>query len=409
MKVDTLRFLDHLLGLPLCWILTLVRRLAHLVTRNKSLPKVHKVLIIKLSEMGSTVLAYPALAELKKRSPGVELYFLVFRNNAAIINALDLTPSANIITVDIRTPLRLLRSGLFAIWHLLRAKVDTTIDMDFFSRLTAILSFCICRGNRVGHYPYTNEGLYRGDLLTHRVIYSPHVHTSIVYLSLVRTLFEKSNDEPYLRVRIDPEELILPSHAPSTETLSRVMSHLELAGIPQAATQKVVLINPNSSDLFPLRKWPLAYFAQLCGKLLSKFPLCWLVITGVSSESVDAQYILERVQDPHCIDFTGKTDFLELLALYSIASLMVTNDSGPAHFASLLRLPTVVLFGPETPRLYSPLGNKHKDLYAHFACSPCVSVYNAKKSPCEDSRCLKSITVDDVLQETLALLTPSIT
>jgi len=94
----------------------------------------------------------------------------------------------------------------------------------------------------------------------------------------------------------------------------------------------------------------------------------------------------------------------ELLALYSMATLMVTNDSGPAHFASLLQLPTVVLFGPETPRLYGPMGNAHKDLYAEFACSPCVSVYNGKKSPCTENRCLKEITVDQVLKEALVLL-----
>jgi ADP-heptose:LPS heptosyltransferase len=83
---------------------------------------------------------------------------------------------------------------------------------------------------------------------------------------------------------------------------------------------------------------------------------------------------------------------------------MVTNDSGPAHFSALLRLPTLVLFGPETPRLYSPMGDRHKDLYSNFACSPCVSVYNGKKSPCHESRCLMAITIDEVLKEALALL-----
>jgi len=60
-----------------------------------------------------------------------------------------------------------------------------------------------------------------------------------------------------------------------------------------------------------------------------------------------------------------------------------------------------VLFGPETPRLYSPMGNNHKNLYANYACSPCVSVYNAKKSSCKENRCLKAITVDEVLKEVL--------
>lgn len=404
MNVDTLRLLDRFIGVPLCWFSTLARSLARLVQPEKTLPAPHKVLIIKLSEMGSTVLAYPALAELKKRCPEVELFFLVFKNNADIIDVLDLTPSFKIIAVDIRSTGRLLASGMSAIRRLLRERIDTTIDMDFFSRLTALISFVICRGNRVGFHRYTSEGLYRGNLLTHRVLYSPHVHTSVAFMALVRTLFEKPADEPHYRGRINPSDLILPSYAPPADDVLSVRKKLEEAGVTNSQQQNLILINPNSSDIFPLRKWPLDYFARLCAKILAEIPAYWLVVTGVTSERDDARYILEHVQNPHCIDFTGRTTLGELLALYSLARLMVTNDSGPAHFASLLQLPTLVLFGPETPRLYGPMGNTHNDLYAEFACSPCVSVYNGKKSPCTENRCLKEITVDQVLKEALVLL-----
>jgi len=407
MRVDTLRFLDRYIGISLCWIFTLARWLARVAGRSRSLPAPRKVLIIKLSEMGSTVLAYPALAELKKRCADVELFFLTFKNNAGIIHALNLTPSSNVITVDIDSTSKLLITGLGAIRRLLRARIDTAIDMDFFSRFTALLSFLVCRGNRVGHHRYTNEGLYRGNLLTHRVMYSPHVHTSVAFMALIRTLFEKREDEPHYRGRIDPKDLILPKYTPSTDEVKSVRTKLEAAGVKDGNDQAIILINPNSSDIFPLRKWPLDYFAQLCEKLLKELPSSWLVITGVASEQRDARYIKERVPNSRCVDFTGKTNFRELLALYSIAKIMVTNDSGPAHFASLLQLPTVVLFGPETPRLYSPMGDRHKDLYADFACSPCVSVYNGKKSPCQENRCLKTITVDEVLKEVSAILHPS--
>src|SRR5712692_1937904 len=149
MRVDTLRFLDRYIGISLCWIFTLARWLARVAGRSRSLPPPHKVLIIKLSEMGSTVLAYPALAELKKRRPEVELFILVFKQNAAIVEILDLTPASNIITVDYRSAGRLLISGLQAVRRLLRERIDTAIDMDFFSRLTALISFLVCRGNRV--------------------------------------------------------------------------------------------------------------------------------------------------------------------------------------------------------------------------------------------------------------------
>jgi hypothetical protein len=69
-----------------------------------------------------------------------------------------------------------------------------------------------------------------------------------------------------------------------------------------------------------------------------------------------------------------------------------------------LQLPTVVLFGPETPRLYGPIGDKHKDMYSNFACSPCVSVYNGKNSPCQENRCLIAITPEAVFEEVLSSL-----
>ena len=351
------------------------------------------------------MLAYPALMELSNRCSGVELFFLVFKNNAPIIEVLDVAPPSHIVTVDFGSAMRLLVTGFEALRRLLRERIDTVIDMDFFSRFATVLSFLLCRGNRVGFHRYTNEGLYRGNLLTHRVMYSPHVHTSVAFMALVRTLFEKPDDEPHYRGRIDAKDLVIPKYVPSTEDVKRVQTKLEAAGVKDD-DQAIILINPNSSDIFPLRKWPLDYFAQLCEKLLKEMPSCWLVITGVASEQRDAQYIKQRLPNPRCVDFTGKTNFRELLALYSIARIMVTNDSGPPHFASLLRLPTVVLFGPETPRLYGPLGDHHKDLYAEFACSPCVSVYNGKKSPCQENRCLKVISVDEVLKEVLLQTSP---
>jgi ADP-heptose:LPS heptosyltransferase len=221
-------------------------------------------------------------------------------------------------------------------------------------------------------------------------------------MALIRTLFENPDDEPHYRGRIEAADLILPKYAPAPSDVKSVRNKLEAAGIQGSGRQSIILINPNSSDIFPLRKWPLDHFAGLCEKILQALPSSRLVITGVAAEQKDARYITERVASRRLIDFTGKTNFRELLALYSIAKIMVTNDSGPAHFASLLQLPTLVLFGPETPRLFSPMGDKHKDMYADFACSPCVSVYNGKKSPCRENRCLKTIAVADVFKEVLA-------
>jgi len=69
---------------------------------------------------------------------------------------------------------------------------------------------------------------------------------------------------------------------------------------------------------------------------------------------------------------------------------MVTNDSGPGHFAAVTDMPTFVIFGPETPALYGSLG-KTTPIFAGLACSPCVSASNHRKTACKDNVCLQVI------------------
>jgi ADP-heptose:LPS heptosyltransferase len=87
-----------------------------------------------------------------------------------------------------------------------------------------------------------------------------------------------------------------------------------------------------------------------------------------------------------------------LPALYRVAALLLSNDSGPGHFSSVTDLHSFILFGPETPRLYGSLGNS-TPIYAGLACSPCVSATNHRKTPCTDNVCLQVITADSVLQQ----------
>ena len=92
----------------------------------------------------------------------------------------------------------------------------------------------------------------------------------------------------------------------------------------------------------------------------------------------------------------GKTSLRELLVLYTLADVLVTNDSGPAHFASLTNIESVVLFGPETPKLFGAIGPGFHAVYAKLACSPCVNAFNHRFSPCTDNLCMQSITPEEV-------------
>jgi ADP-heptose:LPS heptosyltransferase len=93
----------------------------------------------------------------------------------------------------------------------------------------------------------------------------------------------------------------------------------------------------------------------------------------------------------------------QLLVLYSLSRVLVTNDSGPAHFASLTPIQTISLFGPETPKLFAAQSPRSHAMWAGIACSPCVSAYNNRVSKCKDNLCMQRITVDMVFAKTCEL------
>lgn len=93
----------------------------------------------------------------------------------------------------------------------------------------------------------------------------------------------------------------------------------------------------------------------------------------------------------------------ELLTLYSLSRILVTNDSGPAHFATLTPIQTITLFGPETPLLFAANSPRSHPLWAGIACSPCVSAYNNRVSSCSNNLCMQRITVDQIFAKTCEL------
>ena len=86
-------------------------------------------------------------------------------------------------------------------------------------------------------------------------------------------------------------------------------------------------------------------------------------------------------------------------SLYTRSAILVTNDSGPAHFASMTPIRVVTLFGPETPALFAARSPNAIALWAGIACSPCVNAYNNRQSVCRNNLCMQAITVDDVFKE----------
>jgi ADP-heptose:LPS heptosyltransferase len=109
------------------------------------------------------------------------------------------------------------------------------------------------------------------------------------------------------------------------------------------------------------------------------------------------------IDHPRVRSFAGKHRLSAILALYNISTVLVTNDSGPAHFSAITPIRSIVLFGPETPGLYGSLGNT-ESITVSLACSPCVTAANQKNSACDDAVCMRLITPERVLHSIRTVL-----
>jgi len=394
MKVDTMRRIDYYIGVPLCFLGSIFQRLVRLLIKNDMKPP-KNVLFIELSEMGSAILVDPAMRKLKKET-GAELYFAIFKKNKPSLDLLGTIPNENIYTIREHNLFAFVIDTFKFFFWTRKRKIGAVIDLELFSRFTALLAGFSGAPYKIGFHAYYNEGLYRGDFLSHKVAYNPHIHIAKNFIALINALLSSKEEIPYSKTLISNEEISLAKVNIVSEQ-KKIIQDIVINCTSEFSPQKnkIILINPNASELLIQRRWPQPNYVRLIKMILDKCSLAVVLITGDPHEREEAQLLKENVQNDRCINFAGKVTFAQLPLLYSISEFMVTNDSGPAHFAAITDMSTFVIFGPETPALYGSLG-KTTPIYAGLACSPCVSASNHRKTACMDNVCLQVIKPDHV-------------
>ena len=395
MNVDLQRGIDRYLGQFLCY-------LGSLFTRRRPAPERDpgSILVILLSEMGSLVLAYPMFSHLRKHYPQSQIYGLVFRKNREVLELLDVLEPENILTIDDASAGSFIADTLRTLRRLRRLHLDAVIDCELFARISSLLSLLSGAPSRAGFHPHTQEGLYRGSFINRPVLYNPYLHISQQYLTLALALesatYPLCKRKPGGRLPTAPLKLF-----PQDE-VEDFFGRLRQRH-PEIAARRLVLVYP-SGGMLPIRAWPLESYKSLCSSLVADGLSVGVI--GLPDSKPLAQEIVSHCGSAHCVDLTGYTrNIRELLLLFQRVELLVTNDGGPGHFAALTPAPTIILFGPETPQLYGPLSPNAHVLFSGLSCSPCVTAYNHRRSPCDgDNQCLKSIAAEAVLDKARELL-----
>ncbi|QWD78502.1 glycosyltransferase family 9 protein [Polynucleobacter sp. MWH-Svant-W18] len=402
-SVNTMRAIDHWVGVPLCAIATplvaLMDSARNLLSREPQAPK--KLLFIELSEMGSAILVDPAMRNAQAR--GAELFFLIFKSNRASLTLLNTVKPENIFTIDSSSLGGLIKDTLRFLIVARRHRIDTVIDLELFSRFTALLTGLCGARRRVGYHIFHGEGLWRGCMLTRKVHYNPHIHITKNFLSLIHAAFADKIEVPFSKIQIPDSEVRLEQAVINPVALEKVRERIEKlakeAGIEYVyGKHRLILINPNASDLLPQRRWAQQRFSELIQGVHQQYPHDLILITGSPAELAYVEKVRVVANVKNALNFAGQVSFAELPPLYTLSDVMVTNDSGPGHFSAVTALRTVVLFGPETPALYGSIGNSIA-ITANLACSPCVSAANHRKTPCHDNVCMQAISVTQVLEK----------
>jgi ADP-heptose:LPS heptosyltransferase len=400
MKASTIRFVDRWLGIPACALLTLWRRLFD--WRRPDGP-IRKVLVLKLVEQGATVIAEPALRAVVDRVGRENIFFMVLEENRGILDMLDIVPRENVISVPRGGAFTTFAGLIGGILRARREKIDAVLDFEFFARSSAVMAYLTGASRRAGYHSYHGDGPWRGDLMTHRLLYNPHHHALYAFLLLVEALWRDPAPLPALDIDVASLDTSLMRFQPTSEETAAVRQTLRDA-TGHDDPRPLVLLNANASDLIPLRKWDDDRYAELARRLLAEDPDLFVAFTGSPSEAKAIDAVVQTVNHRRCFSLAGKTTMRQLLVLYTLADVLVSNDSGPGHFAALTDIDILTLVGPETPKVWGVLGPRAHRISINLPCSPCVSIYNNRLSSCRNNLCMQGITVEMVHRKVVQLL-----
>jgi len=389
LNADRQRRIDRIIGPGVCWLLTLFHRLRGSERTHRD---VRRILVILLSEMGALVLTRPMFVRLREKYPSAAVFVLCSDQNRAALDLLEVVAQEQIITVRTDSIGALALDSARAVRRLRALRLDAVLDLELFARVSAIYAGVCGAVIRVGFHRHTQEGLYRGNFINRPVPYNPYQHIAQQFVTLADAI--DSTRVPTVK-RLLSASSPLPNIALRPGELEDARERLHRAH-PALARRPIVFLCPGAGRL-PIRAWPLSSFSSVARELIARgFAVA---IVGLREDRRLAATIQLACDDAACVDLTGYTASVrEITVLLHLGVLLITNDSGTGHFASLTPIPAIVLFGPETPVLYGSLSPHARNLHKPLSCSPCLTAYNHRRSPCDgDNVCLKSISPEEVL------------
>ena len=269
-------------------------------------------------------------------------------------------------------------------WHARRFDLAVLFPNAFASALVAALARVPAR---VG---YATQG--RGPLLTHTLQvpdWRGLRHEVFYYLNIVAELERMLHGSSSLESNEPHTGLFV------SDKRRRGAREL-LRGGGARLERPLVALCPGSTNS-RAKRWPAERFAALADSLVERSG-AEVVLIGAGEEMDVSEEVARRMRKRPVV-LTGETDLGQTVAVLSVADLLVTNDTGPAHVAAAVGCPVVVIFGPTNPVTTRPLSMLSEVVRVPPDCAPCM----LRDCPI-DHRCMTAITAEDVYARAVRVL-----
>ncbi len=373
--VIAIKFIDKYVGKLICNFLGFFNK-----EKSKKSINVNKILVVQLWGIGETILVLPSIVALRKRFPQAKINILsTSRNKDVILNNKNVS---NVIAIKLN-PFSILN---FIIKNI--KNYDLVIDMEEYLNISAIMSFFV--GRRIVGYSHNS----RAKLYTDKVKYNDKQHAVQTFLDLIRAL----------NINYDTEKLPKLNFSKNDKNIvDKFLRNNEIK-----INDFVVCVAPGAAESAKARMWPYDRYAELCDEVIAKYD-AKIIFVGALNEADLVENIQNLMENKNkIINAAGKLTLNQLFYLISKCKLFIGNDAGPMHIAAAQGIKTIGLFGPNLPIRFGPYGKGNIGFYRGYNCqfSPCINVQKGQVPDClypknsnDYQKCMKNISVDDVLKE----------
>lgn len=366
------------------------------------LPRVRKILVVRLDEIGDVIMTVPFLRSLRQSCPAASITLVV---KPALADLMRGCPYVDrLLTFSVRRPRRLerlrrlARTLWFASRHLWLRRPDLALvpryDVDF-GHASMLVRFAGARCSIAYSESVTpkKQALSRGSdrAFTHLMRESESAHEVQRNLDMLRFLgADVDMDEQ--RIELWPNSV--------DEAFARKL--LSSQGVPEGA----LLVGFGPGKHLAQRRWPLDRFIEL-GERLCQGHSARIVVVGGRDEEAMARRLVDALGDK-VVNAVGRTSIRETIALLARCSVFVGNDSGPVHMAAAAGTPVVEIschprdgspLHTHAPERFRPWGVRSRILRPETGAAPCAGACVAT-----EPHCILEVEVEHAHEAVAALL-----